>query len=67
LLEWRFNPLWVKLWREDHAEFGTQRIALVEGRTSVEMGAFLGAEEKADFAGALREALAEARKGPRLS
>jgi uncharacterized membrane protein len=31
------------------------------------MGAFLGAEEKADFAGALKAALAEARKGPRLS
>jgi uncharacterized membrane protein len=65
--EWRFNPLWVKLAREDHAEFGTQRIALVEGRRSVEMGAFLGAEEKADFAGALKAALAEARKGPRFS
>jgi uncharacterized membrane protein len=65
--EWRFNPLWVKLDRQDHAEFGTQRIALVEGKRSVEMGAFLGAHEKEDFAGALREALAEARKGPRFS
>jgi uncharacterized membrane protein len=63
--EWRFNPLWVKLAREDHAEYGTQRIALVEGRQSVEMGAFLGPHEKADFAGALKEALAEARRGPR--
>jgi uncharacterized membrane protein len=64
--EWRFNPLWVKLARQDHAEFGTQRIALVEGRRSVEMGAFLGADEKADFAGALKAALAEARRGPRF-
>ncbi len=64
---WRFNPLWVKLDREDHAEFGTQRIALVEGLRRVEMGAFLGAEEKADFAGALKAALAEARRGPRFS
>jgi uncharacterized membrane protein len=67
LFEWRFNPLWVKLLREDHQEFGTQRIALVEGARSVEMGAFLGAEEKADFAGALKAALADARKGPRFS
>jgi uncharacterized membrane protein len=67
LSEWRFNPLWVKLAREDHAEYGTQRIALVEGRTSVEMGAFLGPHEKADFAGALKAALAEARRGPRFS
>jgi uncharacterized membrane protein len=63
--EWRFNPLWVKLAREDHVEFGTQRIALVEGGRSVEMGAFLGPHEKADFAGALKAALAEARRGPR--
>jgi uncharacterized membrane protein len=65
LFEWRFNPLWVTLRREDHAEFGTQRLALVEGRRSVELGAFLGADEKADFAGALKAALAEARRGPR--
>jgi uncharacterized membrane protein len=65
--EWTFNPLWVKLAREDHAEFGTQRIALVEGQRRVEMGSFLGAEEKADFAGALKLALAEARRGQRFS
>jgi uncharacterized membrane protein len=66
LSEWRFNPLWVRLSSEEHAEFGTQRIVLVEGRSSVEMGAFLGAEEKADFAAALRGALARARVGPRF-
>jgi uncharacterized membrane protein len=63
--EWRFNPSWVRLEREDHAEFGTQRVRLTEGRRSVEMASFLGAEEKADFAGALQSALAEARRGPR--
>jgi uncharacterized membrane protein len=62
--EWRFNPSWVRLRREEHAEFGTQRVLLVEGRRSVEMASFLGAEEKADFAGALQSALAEARRGP---
>jgi uncharacterized membrane protein len=67
LSEYKFNPLWVKLAREEHAEYGTQSIALVEGKRSVEMGAFLGAEEKADFAGALKEALFVARQGPRFS
>ncbi len=60
--EWRFNPRWVRLERDEHVEFGTQRLALVEGRRRVEMAAFLGAEEKADFAGALTSALAEARR-----
>ncbi|MGL4634369.1 MAG: DUF2244 domain-containing protein [Beijerinckiaceae bacterium] len=65
LREWSFNPLWVKLTREDHAEFGTQWIALQEGQRRVELASFLGAEEKADFAGALTEALIVARRGPR--
>jgi len=64
--EWRFNPLWVKLARDEHEEFGTQRLTLVEGRRQVEMGAFLGAAEKADFADALKSALATARQGPRF-
>ena len=60
--EWRFNPFWVRLQKEVHEEFGTQRIQLVEGRRSVVIGGFLGAEEKEDFASALQEALAEARR-----
>jgi uncharacterized membrane protein len=63
LSEWRFNPLWVKLRSEEHEEFGMQRIILAEGQRSVEMGAFLGPEEKADFMAALRHALATARRG----
>jgi uncharacterized membrane protein len=65
--EWRFNPVWVRLEREEHAEFGTQRLALVSRGKSVELAAFLGPEEKADFASALARALAEARRGPRFS
>ncbi len=63
---WRFNPLWVKLRTFEHAEFGTQRVALIEGHRSVELAQVLGAEEKADFALALRSALSEARQGPRV-
>jgi uncharacterized membrane protein len=62
--EWRFNPLWVKLRTVEHAEFGTQRVALIEGQRSIELAQVLGAEEKADFAGALRMALSEAKRGP---
>jgi uncharacterized membrane protein len=64
--EWRFNPLWVKVAADEHAEFGMQRLSLVEGKRHVELASFLGAEEKADFAKALRAALAEARRGPRV-
>jgi uncharacterized membrane protein len=63
LSEWRFNPLWVKLSSEEHQEFGMQRIMLAEGKRSVELGAFLGPEEKADFATAMKQALAKARRG----
>jgi uncharacterized membrane protein len=28
--EWRFNAFWVRLQREEHKEFGLQRLALVE-------------------------------------
>lgn len=65
--EWRFNPAFVRLEREEHEEFGTQRLALVSRGRSVEVAAFLGPGEKADFATALSRALAEARRGPRFS
>lgn len=66
-VEWRFNPAFVRLEREDHAEFGTQRLALVSSGRRIEIAAFLGPEEKARFAKRLSSALAEARKGPRYS
>lgn len=65
--EWRFNPAWVRLEREEHEEFGTQRLALVSRGKAVEIGSFLGPEDKADFATSLSQALAEARRGPRFS
>ncbi|MGB8278787.1 MAG: DUF2244 domain-containing protein [Methylovirgula sp.] len=65
--EWRFNPSWARLHREDHEEFGVQRLALVSRGQSVEIGHFLGPDEKAHFAESLSRALAEARRGPRFS
>ena len=65
--EWRFNPAWVRLRREEHEEFGTQRLALESRGRSVEVAQFLGPGEKAQFASRLSEALAEARRGPQFS
>ncbi len=65
--EWRFNPAFVRLERDEHEEFGTLRLALVSRGKSLELAAFLGPNEKASFARALSLALAEARRGPRYS
>ena len=65
--EWRFNPAWVRLEREDHPEFGLLRLALASRGRRVALAAFLGAEQKADFAAALSAALAQARRGQRFS
>ncbi len=44
--EWRFNPAFVRLEREQHEEFGTQRLALVSRGKAVEIAAFLGLRTK---------------------
>jgi uncharacterized membrane protein len=62
--EWRFNPNWVRLVEETHAEFGTERVALAFRGENVEIGAFLGPEQKAELARDLSRALAIARRGP---
>jgi uncharacterized membrane protein len=65
--EWRFNPAWVRLDRIEHEEFGMQRLAFVSRGHNVEIGPFLGPQEKASLAIDLSNALAEARRGPRFS
>jgi uncharacterized membrane protein len=65
--EWRFNPVWVRFERVEHEEFGTQRLSLVSRGGSVEVGGFLGPDEKAALARSFSAALAEARRGPRYS
>jgi uncharacterized membrane protein len=61
--EWQFNPLWTRLQRVEHAEFGVERLALVSRGTIVPVGHFLSPDEKARFADRLSGALAEARRG----
>ncbi|HUO55762.1 MAG TPA: DUF2244 domain-containing protein [Rhodoblastus sp.] len=63
--DWRFNPLWVRLAVERHAEFGVERLDLLARRTRVEVGAFLGRGERSRLADDLSAALAQARRGPR--
>jgi uncharacterized membrane protein len=62
--EWTLNPLWVKLERIAHEEFGIQRLFLVSRGRRLPIGAFLGPGEKASFAHALSNALGEAKRGP---
>lgn len=64
--EWRFNPSWVRLEQSIHEEFGIEKIALVSRGERVEIGAFLGPEQKATLARELSRALATARLGPRF-
>jgi uncharacterized membrane protein len=61
--DWRFNPIWTRLHRDVHEEFGVQRLSIVSRGQSVGVGAFLSPDEKATFGDALSAALAEARKG----
>lgn len=65
--EWRFNPVWVRLQKVEHEEFGIQRLSLHSRGQSVEVAAFLGPDAKAEFAARLTRALGEARRGPRYS
>jgi uncharacterized membrane protein len=62
--EWTLNPVWVRLQRETHAEFGIERLFLVSHGRRLPVATFLGPEEKASFASALSAALGEARRGP---
>ena len=62
--EWTLNPLWVRLDREEHAEFGIERLYLVSRGARLSIGSFLGPDEKASLAQALSAALGEARRGP---
>ncbi|MCZ8100974.1 MAG: DUF2244 domain-containing protein [Burkholderiales bacterium] len=65
--EYRFNPIWTRLHREEHEEFGVQGLALVSRGRSVPVGQFLTPDEKASFGDELGRALALARRGPDYS
>jgi uncharacterized membrane protein len=62
--EWTLNPVWVRLDRAVHEEFGIERLFLVSHGRRLSVANFLSPDEKASFASALSAALGEARRGP---
>jgi uncharacterized membrane protein len=62
--EWVLNPLWVRLEKTVHEEFGIERLFLVSRGRQLIVASFLGPDEKASFAKALGAALSEAKRGP---
>jgi uncharacterized membrane protein len=62
--EWTLNPLWVRLERIVHEEFGIERLFLVSRGRRLTIAAALGPDEKESFARSLSAALGEARRGP---
>ena len=62
--EWTVNPLWVKLERVTHEEFGIESLFLVSRDRRLPVAAFLGPQEKESFAVALGAAISEAKRGP---
>jgi uncharacterized membrane protein len=61
--EWVLNPLWVRLEKIVHEEFGIERLLLVSRGKQLAIASFLGPAEKASFAKALGAALSEAKRG----
>ncbi len=51
--EWTLNPVWVRLEREVHEEFGIERLLLVSHGRKLPIAAFLSPDEKKSFADAL--------------
>jgi uncharacterized membrane protein len=62
--EWTLNPVWVRLERIVHQEFGIERLFLVSRGRRLTIASALGPDEKASFAQALSDALGEAKRGP---
>jgi uncharacterized membrane protein len=61
--EWILNPVWARLDRETHEEFGIQQLFLVSHGKRLAIASFLGPHEKESFARALTAALGAARRG----
>lgn len=62
--EWSLNPLWVRIDRDSHAEFGIERLFVVSRGHRLPIAGFLSPPEKESFAAALGAAIGEAKRGP---
>jgi uncharacterized membrane protein len=65
--EWALNPLWVRLEKIAHEDYGIERLLLVSRGKQLPIGGFLGPDEKASFAKALADALGAAKRGVTLT
>ncbi len=61
--EWRFNPLWTRLDRENDEDFGLQKLALVSRGERLVIAGDLSPPERESLADALGNALAEVKRG----
>ena len=61
--EWRFNPLWTKLDRENDEDFGLQKLALVSRGERLVIAGDLSPPERESLADALGKALADVKRG----
>ncbi len=62
--EWVLNPLWVRLEKIAHEDFGIERLYLISRGRQLTIASFLGPDEKASLAQELGNALSEAKRGP---
>ena len=62
--EWSLNPVWTRLDREMHEDFGLMRLFLISHGKRLAVASFLGPDEKESFAKALAAAIGEAKRGP---
>jgi uncharacterized membrane protein len=61
--EWRFNPLWTRLDREEDAEYGLQTLSLSSRGQHVVIARDLSPPERADLADELGRALSDVKRG----
>lgn len=61
--EARLNPLWTRLDKELHEDFGVQRLTLVSRGMPVVVGSFLHTAQREELALALTHALGTAKRG----
>jgi uncharacterized membrane protein len=62
--EFTLNPVWTRIDRETHEDFGLLRLFLVSRGRRLSVAGFLSPKEKESFANALSAALGEAKRGP---
>src|SRR5262245_21231831 len=61
--EWTLNPLWVRLDRETHEEYGLTKLFLVSRGRRLPIAGYLAPHEKEDYAAALAAAIGTAKRG----